>query len=628
MPRKKIPGRFEIFRGLWSRGLADDCPSDHFTDCLNTVYPSAGVGMRDSDSQYNAIENVVRMHLYKPTPPFTGTNVPRIIALKSDGDLVDVLLDTVIYSNVDMKDFGFVNFFGRCYISPSDGKVGLSGINVKVYDGTTFRDAAGLAPPNALEANVPVGPDTGIITIGTHLLSYAFETSSGFITEPAPFIALDYFGANAFEITVLPTGPAGTVARWLLVTKAIEFRADLGEPFDVSEDSVRRFPLFFAVRIGNNTTTTYSLSFYDENLIDSADYLYTRLNPIPAGVGLLDYKGRMISYGEFTDPSLVRVSEIGEPESFDETSGFIITDPSDNTGVRCVTEFRDNLFVFKRQRGQMTQDNQLSASTWPVVNFEKSIGTEQYGIAAVMDAKGSSSDGFLLASLNGLYFFNGVFADPELSYKILDLWNRINENYFHLVQVVNDPINARIYVLVPLDGSTTVSHIIFGDYSDGLDPFKIKWSLWEFANDPTSLLVYTDFTSDIPSIVTRISNLVKILTLNIGVQGSDDGNAIDSYIELPQVRLFDGISHFNRVRVRGYGPGTLVFTAYGEDKTISVSPVNLTINSATPGKEYAQLMNLVSEQCRLKVRCAVLNEKFILNKIVIEGEPLWEERPR
>jgi len=615
------------FNGLWVRDTIDSTPPDHFSDCLNTIYGQSGVGMRDGLSSYLGIANVVYMALYKPNPPFTGTNVPRIIALNNIGQLFDALKSTTvpIYTNVLMKSFGFVNFFGRCYISPSDGKVGLAGVNVKVYDGTTFRDAGGARPTTPLTGVLSTTP--GNIGVGTVLVSYAFETSTGFITQPAtPFIYIDSFGTGTIDITLLPLGPSGTAARWIICTKVIPLRANLGIPPNVAEAEV--LPLFFAARIGNNIDTTYSLTFFDEQLINDAAYLLSQLTVIPAGVGLLDYKGRMLSYGAAADPSLPRVSEPGEPEAFSATSGFLITDPSDNTGVRAAIEFRNSLYLFKLNRGYLTEDNGEEASTWQLINFEKAVGTENNGIADILDAKGASSEGFLIASRGALYYFNGVMSEPELSYKIRDLWLTISEEYFYLTQVVNDPINKRIYILVALDDATSISHIIYGDYRNGMSSTSIKWSLWKFVNNPTSMLAYTDFTDDKPTLVTRISQSGGIKTLNIDIPSNDDGVAVDSNFTLAPIRFSEGVSHFDRVRFDAGGPGTLVLTAYGKNKQNSVTPAPLVIASANPDREYAQLMNLVSEQCEFKVQCAVLNEKYSIMGISIEGGEYADERPR
>lgn len=632
---KRQPGVFNTFRGLWARGTADDCPLDHSTDCQNLAFIGNGFQKRDGTEFYKT-GVAVRMQLYKPLPPFSGSNIPRVIFLKNDGTLIDTAFPgSPIYFNANAKDFSLANFYGRAYISVSDGKVGLSGVNLKVYDGTGvagFRDAAGPVPGSPL---VGVAAAGGTIDVGTYLISYAFETASGFITKPAvPFVGFDSFGSYKFTITTLPTGPAGTVARHVIVTKAFPLATigPLGGPYNVG---IAEFtPLFFHSRIGDNVTTTAVINFFDEQLVESADYLFTNLSAIPAGVGLLDYNARLVTYGENTTPSIVRVSRAGEPEVFSSTSGFLTTDPSDSTGVRSATEFRKTLYFFKRERGYVTQDNGQEASTWEVVNFEKSIGTEQYGIAAVTDAKGSSSEGFLVASLGAVYFFNGVFQEPELSFKIRDYWDRINKTYFHLVQAAIDPVKKRIFILIPLDEATKVTHLLVGDYRDGLNAQAIKWCPWvfptNFGSTISSVLVFTDFTSNIPTNFTIFSNGADdMVKLSKGIlTDSILATPITAFSELAPTRFGNGLSEFSRVRVRATGPCTMKFIAYGEDKVVNTVPANLVIPNGIPGREYEQIMNLLNEQCRLKITVDGATDVLDVKSIILKGRHLYNERPR
>lgn len=638
---KKTPGLYDRFKGLWVRGNVDNVPPDHFSDDLNNMFKSSPVQGRDGTSIFLDQSLIVRTALYKPNPPFVGTNIPRMIYLRSDGNLFDSNYpNNALYGNVAMTDFALVNFFGRAYISPSDGRVGLDNEFNYVYDGTGpsgFRKSAGIAPTVALTGHVQLGSIGAFnFFVGTHLFSYAFETASGFITRPAPFLALDTLGGGLVTFDTIPLGGPGIVARWIIGTQGIPLRADLTIPFDVT--TANFYPQFLVQRIGDNTTTSLAdFAYYDESLIESSDYLQTLLDEIPASVGLMDFKGRMILYGEHDNPSVVRGSIPGEPETISETSGFFIVDPSDSTGVRSATEFRNILYFYKQQRGYMTQDNGEELSTWDVVNFEKSIGTEQYGIAAVLDAKGSSSEGYIVASRGAIVYFNGVFVEPELSYKIRDLWSRVNPTYFYKMQLANDPITKQLFALVPLndideDGNViveriTCSHIIYGDYRDGLDPMNIKWSLWQFAKPPVSILIYNEFTNEIPSLVTRFANNTNVVTLT-KTSKTDNGELIDSYFELSPLRWSSGISQYTEVRIRAIGPCRLSVTAYGEDLVEFTTTLDISVSTSAPGREYSELMNLVSEQCRLKIRAAVLNQRYNVNAVQVMGAPLWSNRVR
>jgi len=622
---------FSKFNGLWSRGPIDNTPPDHSCDCLNNEFIPGSVDTRRGIVADSVVTNTIDTAVYKPLPPFAGANVPRTIRLSSTGgNLYDPAYGPAIYTNANMTGFSLVNFFGRCYISPNDGKTGLSGVNIQVYKGAgvATRDVGGSAPTTKLDAAASATP--GDIDIGTYFISFAFETDTGFITRPAPWAYIDSYGTSAWDLTSIDVGPAGTVARWIIVTRGTTFRTNLGIPPNVLEAAT--IPQFFVRRIANNTDTTLStFTFFDAALTESADYLQTQFTTIASGVSLMDYKGRMVVMGQYADPSLVRISEIGEPEAISETSGFLITDPSDSTGVRAGVEFRNLLYLFKLNRGYMTEDNQEEPSTWQVVNFEKEKGTERNGIADVLDAKGSSSEGFLIATLGGLYFFNGLFSDQELTYKIRDLWLRIPGTYFDQVQVYNDPINKRLYILIPLDNSTVVDRIIFGDYRDGMTPQNIKWSLWSMGKTIKTMVLYTWMSGPLTQFHTYIAgtDAIYLFDNSNGTINSrnDDGVAIDSYYTVGPYRFTEGLSQFDRVRVRVQGDGVLLVTSKGQDLTGESSLTSITM-ALLPGREYAQLMNRISEQCYIKFRNATLSKYYKLNAVAIDGQFYADERPR
>lgn len=619
MARSK-PGEFNRFRGLWVRGSVDNTPTDHFSASQNNQFDSYGVRTRDGSESYLEQPNIIRKQLYKPNPPFAGTNVPRIIYLTSSGQLFDENYPgDALYTNVDMTDFALVNFFGRCYISPSNGKVGLDNDFIYVYNGTGsggFRKAAGTAPTVAMTAHLPIPLlGDGNLGVGTYLFSYALETASGFITKPAPFVAIDVFGSGRVTVDVLPLGPAGTAARWIIGTRVIPFRANLSIPFDVSTANL--YPQFLVERIGDNTTTTTTISYYDEQLAESADYLQTVLEEIPAGVGLMDFKGRMVSYGEYDNPSLLRASTIGEPEAYSSTSGFLTTDPADSTGIRSAIEFRNSLYFFKQQRGYVTQDNQEEPSTWEVVNFEKSLGAEQYCIAAILDAKGSSADGFIIGSRGALHYFNGVVQEPELSYKIRDLWSRISDSFFYRTQIAHDPINKRIFALLPLDGAEYPSHVLFGDYREGLDAINIKWDLWLFDDAPKSILIYNYFTNDNPTLVVKMADSNRIFTLTSN-EKNDCGARIDSYFRTGPIK-FDtyGLFTFTKLFINCVGPARLKITAYNRNLSKSFSREKSVIGSA---RDYEQKLNLANEEeCILEIRQNTINQGYAINSFKLDG---------
>lgn len=634
---------FKKFNGLYIRGSVDNCPLDHFTDCLNTKYTQAGVQSREGSSSYSLSGQagpVVRMAVYKPNPPYSAGlgNGPRLIYMYQG-------LSAGFYQLIDeanassplwswnpafpVNDFSLANFFGRAYISLINKNVG-AGVNLKVYDGSGplgIRDAGGAAPSST---------PTGVLSAGGNLqggyfsIGVAFETKSGFITNICtPLVINNIFPNGQIALSSIPIGGASIVARWIICTQSIPVSVYTAAPNPTG------YPFFFVHRIGDNTTTTYNLSIFDTQLINSADYLLDQLAAIPAGNAIFPYNGRLILVGQASNPALIWASKPGQPESFSASSGFATVDPTEVAGLRSGTEYRSTLYVFASHRTYLTQDNGDEISTWTINDFSKSIGTEGYGIGAVLDAKGAEITNFLVADVSGVYLFDGVFEQPALTYKIKDLWATINQTYFYVSQINVDPILQRIYITVPVGASTTPNLLLVGDYREGLTPATIKWSKWQISSNyvAQSLAIYNDYqATGVPIIQTRIAannglNTYGVFTLDNSLL-NDDGATIQSFFELPPVRFCQGLSQYNELIVRATGKVTLAFTAYGQDKVISVNPANLVLASDIPGREYKQLMNLVSEECRLKVSLTNLNDYYLLDRLVILGAAVAAERPR
>jgi hypothetical protein len=192
-----------------------------------------------------------------------------------------------------------------------------------------------------------------------------------------------------------------------------------------------------------------------------------------------------------------------------------------------------------------------------------------------------------------------------------------------------DPINKRIYVVVPLDGAAAPTHILVGDFRDGLDPADIKWCPWTISPAPNTILVYNDFSAGDPVLVTRLASLGQLATINVGTWGGDDAGVTPLRIaEMPPFRYLStgGISIYNNLNIRVYGRDRIYMFAYSMDKKKFFDLKGLSLNDETPGREYSLPMNLVSEQCRFLMKSNI--GYFACNSVLIEGKPLWKGRQR
>src|SRR5690606_12889657 len=117
--------------------------------------------------------------------------------------------------------FSAAQYFDRIYITPHNRITGIENEVVYVYDGTTCRQAGGIAPSGSI--TVTNSTLSGNVEAGTHLIAVAFETESGFITRPGPSIYGQVLadGTHQIDISGIPIGPDGTVARHILATRRI-----------------------------------------------------------------------------------------------------------------------------------------------------------------------------------------------------------------------------------------------------------------------------------------------------------------------------------------------------------------------------------------------------------------------
>lgn len=614
----------EEFRGLFSRGNNDAVPSTYFLDCLNVKFNNKEVSTRDGLVADYLAANIVRFFEYRKIG-----ETPRYIYLDNNGNLYDSLFpSTPIYQDLAIVDFSMVNMYNRAYITPHNRTEGIPGKSVLVYTGSGTARLAGGLPPSSFTLVAANSVVSGSVEPGDHLFAVAYITDTGFITAPGSSIALLSVpdpGGFKVNLSSIPIGPAGTSQRIILATRAIPDSLFTGNLFG--------YEFFFIPNgtIGNNTDTTATVDFYDLDLLESADYLFDNLSTIPAGVAILVYNGRLGVVSEDGNNWTIRLSDRLKPETFNGLTGFITVDPSDGTsGLKNAFEYRKNLIITSDDRIYTTTDNDTDPSTWAISIIDKGIGSGCFGVATTLDARGSNTDRVWMATRAGLVSFEGYTKKPELSSSIEDYWKRINKAHFDLVQVVDDPINHRVMISVPLDSATAISHILMGDYKESftvyntIDETKIKWTPWTFPSAPKSIIGGRDVTTGKSTILFALT--AGIYAMKDGLT-DDFGNALDSYVQLSLKTAQKGwICHFGLVRFRITGTGNLQITLTGEDGVSSVSPPSIAL-STSPGEEPDRFINFINEKMSMKLRTNLFGEKFTLSRVDVMVKPLWASRP-
>lgn len=620
MPVDHTPIPLEEFQGIFSRGYDqntsdDEVPMDHFCDALNTDFYSDVIGTRFGAHKDHTISNLVRTALYRRTG-----EAARLLILTWDGvngKLYDSTnLASVVLTLAGMKDFSCVVLYNNAFISPHNGVTGLAGAVVSIYNGTTIRAALGTAPVGV--PTVTNSASVGSVEVGTHLIGVCFETDTGFITPPCTLQPIAAPGGFKIHVANIAIGGASVTARRIVATQVITYN---GNPLG--------YAIFFVPggRIADNVTTSLDIDFFDVALLTSANYLFDELTSLPAAVCLTTYGTKLIALGENANPSMKRISKNADPESFSSTSGFIVSDPSETAGVICGVEFRSSFYTTKGTHTYITQDNNGEPSTWEEDVVDHGIGTPSpFGIGMLLDNKGANLDYFIVASLPGLQLFNGLYVEKPLSWKIERHWKRINKVYFNLVQVVQDTENKKIYVIVPLDGATTCSHMFVGNYQNGINFKDIRWNIWQFPWSVPAITPFVNVTTSAQEL--KVGGASNIYSLRSD-QLTDDGTAINSYVRFALIYLKNyknWVHHFWQSAMRVWGSGTLVIKYQGLDASNVLNAPSIALSSS-PGTEPNVKLNYKNEKCSVTVQCNNGSDWFKLKSLTLSVKALWANRP-
>jgi len=509
MPRDHNPLLIDNFNGLWKRGGQESVPLDHFSDCSDLVFNEGEFLSRPGEDLFligippsNPYGSVARIYHY-----VFNNQVSGLLVLDTLGNIFHTTSPTPsspILSIIGMTDFAYASINGRAYITPNDSINGLQNEFVYVYegDGSLARKAGGKWPigPNGFAA--ALSATAGNVAVGVHVFAVTYITNTGFETSPGPsadsidpnktyyFASATADGSHAIDLTNVPVSPdAFVTTRRIYASQAIDPTLFTGD--------VTQYELFLipGADLNDNTTTSTTVNFYDAELLQSSDDLFDLFANIPAGVNITLFNNRMVLSAPYGDQSSVTtaglistayVSNPGMPEAVNMVSGLIVA-PLDGYPLTNAQGFRGTLYMFKQTRTYAYNDNGDVPSSWPLTVIDEGIGASVHGIATVLDSGGVNIDALLLVDYSGIMYFNGIYIRPELSFKIRDLWLGLDRDFFQNIQFLNDSLNQYLYITLPNN------QMLFGDYSENLDPIKIKWCPWTFNNQISTIaLVDTD----------------------------------------------------------------------------------------------------------------------------------------
>lgn len=615
--------RINKWKGLYSRGKYDAVPPGYQSVADNIQFLEGEVKTRFGFELSFAKEGLVRSFRYDRL-----NEASRYIVLTSSGSLYDSLYPAdPLITNVSFVDFSAVNINNRVYISFHNRTIGLAGSYIYVYEGDgpgTLRFAAGAAP-SGFTLGVATSGSSGDLEEGTYLFAVAFETESGFITAPGPAIFAEYSAPGDFSVDFsnIPVGPAGTVARRILATQTIvDYNGNqFGYEFFFVPDG----------RIADNVTTTLTSSFFSDDLVTSADYLFDNLPLLPAALGMTTYGNKMVFW---TGDHDIWFSKDNDPETFDSTNGFQTVDKSNlSSGVTNGIEFRGQFYICKRNGTYLTTNNTNDPITWGISDVDRAVGTEIFGIGRLKDARGSNVNRFFIADYSGAKVFeSGSFRDPNFSYNIQSIWDRINKDYFNLVQVDHDEENQIVYIAVPLDAATAISHILVANYQEAFDRFGliagagVRWSIWSVPWQITSVAINENTATE--AILTITCSTGGIYNQNID-DFNDDAVGIDSTVTTHLMQVTPNwVHHFGEkltLQLSGVGDaGIAIRNRYLNN----LATLNAETLAAEPIYPVQRKLNQVTSKVAVQITTdGNPGSYFSLIELSLDAKPLWAERP-
>jgi hypothetical protein len=633
--------------GLYTRGLNDNCPPDHSTVAQNFRYNRKGEAFTRDGS-------IVSLNLSAPARRQFVTNFTHsdqlAINLTCDGAGNIYRSDTggILLSVTNMVDFAAINAFSFCLISPilsnpaTPNPVYIwSGLQVGGSDVVPIRPAAGIGPSTGMTG--AESATSGDCDIGVHQFAVSFVTNTGYTTQPGPmssppdettFVSVKVTSTGGFSIDLsnIPLGPTGTVSRQILATQADQdlfFYAGgriLSGGSLVPWDGV----------IHDNTTTSITISFFDTDLILSADSLFDLLPIIPAGTygliaGMTFYHGRTFYWGgEF---NLIRVTAPGSTETIDNVVGFIqLPDQFDGNDVTSSCTLQDTLSFFKSVGIFSVTDNGNDPVTWPIIVVDAGAGCAnamQIGTINITTPSLPQNQVALLVDYGGLYLFTGAVSQPPLTWKINDFWlelQAMTNLYGTMVSI--DPYNKLIYIAQTGNvlGTPGYPAILVGDYNDGLDPQNIKWSIWSFPFPIYSIAM--SFIQDNTELAYRfrIGSTNAIYKIEPGAL-TDNGSPIvcvwRSFYSTPSE---GALNIFRFIRARLPYKDNLKLTLYSEDDIQTQNPPGFT-TPYVQGRDLTREFNFMNEKCAVQICCNATNGGFTLQRLDIFCKARFNMRP-
>jgi hypothetical protein len=269
----------------------------------------------------------------------------------------------------------------------------------------------------------------------------------------------------------LPIGPYNCQARGVGATVS---GASAAGPFTYISQADIESPGFNQPNIAitstlveDNTTVTATFNFTDTYLPGASDVTnYFDIIQLPPSVDVYFAKTlqRVVYTGAVGYQSGHLFSDIANPETVRVPGGNFQVSENDGDRTVCYREIRGIGYSFKENSGFEVLTSGGDPSTW--TPRQAWGGNGPVGALAIDIGGQDDSEFAVWAHRSGLYLFAG--QHPILiSREQQTAWDTINWDYGHIIKVRIDQVRRLVYVLCPINGSTTINCRLVMNYYFG-----------------------------------------------------------------------------------------------------------------------------------------------------------------
>lgn len=400
----------------------------------------------------------------------------------------------------------------RLYVctSSSAGVAGSHGRVISWQSAAWVSDTIA-APPMTYSGGTTSEPASGVVTAGVHKWGYRIEYRGGFfgklcpvnasteVFEPASFTATGSKNVRFTLNTLWPTGAIRVHIAITTISNQARFKSANASVAVVggATSSVTVDVNLSDVEIDASTIDwTFSQSLWTQTIAGVAPFQPTVMQA---------YGDRMVYVTRITDGlgNFNSAAVISDPFQYQVFTALdnVVQLPG-RTDFVTVKPHGGSLYFFGPNGTHVTADNGDLPQTWkPAETVDTRRGTLAFrGVELA-----PSGDFLWVADTDGLYLFNGKYGDLPMSYYQADVWRRINWAAAATVQVATTATAA--YVLVPLDGNTSPTHILKFEWAAGITPAQLT---------PQSILfTLVELPAFFPGAIETVQNVLPNLPANV-----------------------------------------------------------------------------------------------------------------